>query len=117
MKRRQPFLVVWALAVAATASAFTVYLALRMRAIEIGYELGRAQAHLGRLREVKRILELEIASYETPERIDLVARTALGMSAPSADRMLSAGPMPVVGERTGEQPAAVQVAATREVAP
>ena len=31
-----------------------------MRSIELGYDLGRAHAHLGRLREVKRVLELEL---------------------------------------------------------
>jgi cell division protein FtsL len=97
MKRRRPFLVVWALAVAGATSAFTVHLALRMRSIELGYELGRAHAHLGRLREVKRVLELELASHETPERVDLVARSVLGMSEPSSDRILSAGPRPEVG--------------------
>jgi cell division protein FtsL len=101
MKRRRPFLVVWSLAVAAATSAFTVYLALRMRSIEIGYDLGRAHQHLGRLREVKRVLELELSSHETPERVDLVARAVLGMSEPSPDRMLSAGAPPAAGERSG----------------
>jgi cell division protein FtsL len=100
MKSR-PFLVVWTLAVVAATAAFTVYLALRMRSIELGYELGRAHAHLGRLREVKRVLELELASHETPERVDLIARSVLGMSEPSSDRILPAGPMPAVGEETG----------------
>jgi cell division protein FtsL len=100
MKRR-PFLIVWTLAVVAATSAFTVYLALRMRSIELGYELGRAHAHLGRLREVKRVLELELSSHETPERVDLVARSVLGMSEPSSDRILSAGLRPAVGERSG----------------
>jgi cell division protein FtsL len=103
MKSR-PFLVVWTLAVIAATSAFTVYLALRMRSIELGYELGRAHAHLSRLREVKRVLELELSSHETPERVDLVARSVLGMSEPSSDRILSAGLRPAVGERSGPMP-------------
>lgn len=103
MKRR-PFLVVWTFAVAAATSAFTVYLALRMRSIELGYELGHSHAHLGRLREVKRVLELERASYETPERVELVARSVLGMSEPQAERMLPAGPRPAVGEQSGADP-------------
>jgi cell division protein FtsL len=98
MKRSRPFLVVWALSVGAATSAFTVYLAFRMRSIELGYELGRAHAHLGRLREVKRVLELELASHETPERIDLIARSVLGMSEPSSDRILPAGARPAAGE-------------------
>lgn len=98
MKTR-PFLIVWTLAVAAATSAFTVYLALRMRSVELGYELGRAHAHLGRLREVKRVLELELASHETPERVDFVARSVLGMSEPSADRILPAGPKPAASDQ------------------
>jgi hypothetical protein len=101
----KPFLVVWTFAVAAATSAFAVYLALRMRSVELGYELGRAHAHLGRLREVKRVLELERASYETPERVELIARSLLGMSQPSEDRMLSAGPRPAVGEQNPGPPA------------
>ncbi len=101
MKRPRPFLVVWTLAVAAATSAFTVYLALRMQSIELGYELGRAHQHLGRLREVKRVLELELSSHETPERVDLVARTVLGMSEPTPERMLSAGREPVAGDSNG----------------
>jgi hypothetical protein len=103
--KKSPFLVVWTLAVAAAACSFTVFLALRMRSIELGYDIGRAHAHLARLREVKRVLELERASYETPERIDRVGRTVLGMTRPSAGRILSAGPKPAVGEQVAPPPA------------
>jgi cell division protein FtsL len=100
MRSRSPFLVLWVMAVTAATAAFTVYLALRMRSIEIGYELGRAHQHLGRLREVKRVLELELSSHETPERVDLVARNVLGMSEPAPERMLSAGVAPAAGEKS-----------------
>jgi hypothetical protein len=90
---------VWTLAVAAATTAFTLYLALRMRSVELGYELGRAHAHLGRLREVKRVLELELASHETPERVDFIARSVLGMAEPTADRILPAGPRPAATEQ------------------
>jgi cell division protein FtsL len=49
---------------------------------------------VARLREVRHVLELEIASHKTPERVDFVARTLLGMSEPSPDRILPAGAMP-----------------------
>jgi cell division protein FtsL len=97
--KTRPFLIVWTLAVAAATSAFTVYLALRMRSVELGYELGRAHAHLGRLREVKRVLELELSSHETPERVDFIARSVLGMSEPSSDRILPAGPKPAASDQ------------------
>lgn len=96
MKAPRSFLVLWTLAVVATTCAFVLYLALRVRSVELGYELGRAHARVARLREVKRVLELEISSHRTPERVDLVARTLLGMSEPTPDRILPAGREPEV---------------------
>jgi len=97
VKRSGTFLLLWTLAVAAASTAFVTRLALRGRAVELGYELGRAHGRLGRLREVKRVLELELASYKTPERVELVARSLLGMTPPSVDRILPAGPEPELG--------------------
>jgi hypothetical protein len=96
VRRGGTFLVLWTLAVAATTMAFITRLALRGRAVELGYELGRVHGRVGRLREVKRVLELELASYKTPERVELISRTLLGMAPPTVDRILPAGPEPVV---------------------
>ena len=85
---RPAFLVVWTLAIAATVSAFVVHLALRGRTVQLGYELGRARQEQARLREVKRVLEVESASYKTPERVEIVARTLLGMEPPTPDRIV-----------------------------
>jgi cell division protein FtsL len=90
------FVACWTLAVVAATAAFCVHLTVRVRAIELGYELGRTHAQLTRLREVRRVLELEVASYQTPERVDLVARTLLGMAPPGADRVLHAAALPKV---------------------
>jgi cell division protein FtsL len=95
-RRKSSFLVLWSVAVAASTAAFCVFLTLRVRAVELGYELGRMHAQLGRLREVRRVLELEVASYETPERVDLVARTLLGMAPPGVDRVLRGRALPKV---------------------
>jgi hypothetical protein len=88
------FLAVWTLAVVATTCAFVLQLALRVRSVELGYELGRSHARVARLREVKRVLELEISSHKTPERVEFVARSLLGMSDPTPDRILPAGTQP-----------------------
>lgn len=96
--RRRPFLTVWVLAVMATTAAFTVHLAIRVKAVELGYELGREHANIGRLREVRRVLQLEVASHRTPERVDFVARNLLGMSEPSKDRIFPGGRLPTVEE-------------------
>lgn len=93
-RRSSTFVTLWTLAVIAATTAFVLYLALRTRSMELGYELGRAHGRVARLREVRRVLELELSSYKTPERIDLVSRTLLGMDAPGADRILSLGKQP-----------------------
>lgn len=93
-KSERTFLTLWTLAVVAATAAFVLHLALRVRSVELGYELGREHARVARLREVKHVLELEVASHKTPERVDFVARTLLGMSEPTGDRILPAGRRP-----------------------
>ncbi|MDP8999095.1 MAG: cell division protein FtsL [Myxococcota bacterium] len=85
---RDAFLPLWTLAVLATVSAFVVHLALRGKTLQLGFDLGHARQEESRLREVKRVLEVEAASYKTPERVDIVARTLLGMETPAADRIV-----------------------------
>ncbi len=94
MKRPRTFLVLWTLAVTAATSAFVVHLALRNRELELGYALGRSQVRIARLREVKRVLELELASNGTPSRVELVAKSLFKMAPPTPDRIISMGPMP-----------------------
>jgi cell division protein FtsL len=93
-RRESSFLALWTMAVVAATTAFVFYLALRTRSMELGYELGRAHARVARLREVRRVLELELSSYKTPERVDLVSRTLLSMDAPEPERILAAGKRP-----------------------
>jgi cell division protein FtsL len=92
--RRDAFLPLWTLAVAATVSAFVLHLALRGRSMQLGYELGKARQEQSRLREVGRVMDLEAASYKTPERVEIVARTLLAMEPPSPDRIISLGLAP-----------------------
>jgi cell division protein FtsL len=98
MKTDRIFLTLWVLAVASASTAFVFHVALRVRAVELGYELGRTHAHVARLREVKHVLEVELASHKTPERVEFVARTLLGMGEPTPDRILPAGELPKVDE-------------------
>lgn len=83
------FVPMWTLAVIATASAFVLHLALRSKSVALGYELGRARSEQAKLREVKRVLLLEAASFRTPERVEIVARTLLGMEQPPQERIIS----------------------------
>jgi cell division protein FtsL len=92
-QRDNVFLGLWTLSVLATSLAFLFYLALRVRTVELGYELGKAHQELGRLREIERVLLLEVAAHENPERVDLIARTLFGMSeAPPARVLRVRGP-------------------------
>jgi len=100
VRSRRPFIALWTLAVAATVAAFVLHLALRGRNVQMGYALGKARNEQAALREVKRVLELEAASYETPQRVETVARTLLGMQAPAADRIIPVGGM-VIASREG----------------
>lgn len=86
--RQRRFLLLWTLAVAATVAAFVVHLALRGRTVDLGYRLGKSRAEQARLREVKRVLELEAASYQTPRRVEMVARTLLGMTPPPPEKVI-----------------------------
>ncbi|RLB58065.1 MAG: hypothetical protein DRI90_17195 [Deltaproteobacteria bacterium] len=86
--RQRRFLVLWTLAVAAATAAFVVHLALRGKTVDFGFRLGKARAEQARLREVKRVLELEVASYQTPRRVEMVARTLLGMTPPPPEKVI-----------------------------
>ena len=101
-RRANAFLVLWTLAVIATTASFLFYLAVRVERIDHGYELGRAYGEVARLREVERVLELEQAAHNTPERVDLIGRTLFVMEEPPAERVFSAGKDPVVGSDTDD---------------
>ncbi len=100
MRRQGAFVVLWTVATVATVFAFVLHLALRGRTVALGYDLGRARAEQARLREVKRVLQVEAASYKTPERVEIVARTLLGMEPPDVDRIVVLAP---VSERPGDR--------------
>nr|WP_082362975.1 cell division protein FtsL [Chondromyces crocatus] len=108
MRSRRPFLILWTIAVGATVAAFIVHLALRGRTVEMGYKLGKARAEQARLREVRRVLSLEAASHETPQRVEIIARTLLGMASPPPERIIplrsgrAAEPSPETGLQDAE---------------
>ncbi len=96
VRKQRFFVAIWTIAITATVSAFVLHLALRGKTISLGYELGRARSEQARLREVKRVLQVESASYRTPERVEIVARTLLGMEAPATDRIV---PLAAIDEK------------------
>lgn len=99
-RRANAFLLLWTLAVIAATVSFLFYLAIRVERMEHGYELGKAYGDVARLREVERVLELERAAHNTPERVDLIGRTLFVMEEPPPERVFSAGQDPEVGSDT-----------------
>ncbi len=88
MSRSRPFLVLWVFAVLACVAAFVLHLGLRSRIFQLGYEMGRARNEQARLRETERVLQLEVASFQNPQRVEVIAKTLLGMHAPTPDRII-----------------------------
>ncbi len=104
MKQR-PFLALWTLAVVATVLAFVLHLGLRGRTVDVGYKLGKARKEQARLREVKRVLSLEAASYRAPQRVEMVARTLFAMTPPPPERVVVLkGPPAPSREQPAEAP-------------
>ena len=103
--RQRRFMLLWTLAVVATVAAFVVHLALRGRTVDVGFQLGKARAEQARLRETKRVLELEVASYQTPHRVEKVARTLLAMTPPPPERVIPIRLLPQQKRKSEPQPA------------
>lgn len=91
MRAPTRFVALWTLAVVATACAFILYLALRSRAVELGYRLGKARSKQAQLRETRRVLQVEAVAYRNPERIDVLARGVLQMEEPPPQRTFVVG--------------------------
>jgi cell division protein FtsL len=112
------FITTWFLAVLATVAAFVVHLSLRGKTVSLGYELGRVRSEQTRLHEMRHVLELEAASYKTPGRVEMVARTLLAMEQAPPERIIAlraeipSPPEPEVGtdRREGTGATAPQVA-------
>jgi cell division protein FtsL len=91
VKHATRFVGLWTLAVVATASAFILYLALRSRAVELGYKLGRARAKQAQLRETRRVLQVEAVAYRNPERVGALAKGVLQLEEPPPQRIFVVG--------------------------
>lgn len=87
MKAR--LLVLWTVAVLATATSFVVHLTLRFETVRLGYDLGEARRIQQRLTESRRLLAIEAATLSQPDRVEAVARTAFDMDTPDARRVVS----------------------------
>src|SRR5690348_9698277 len=77
-----------ALSCALIASAMLLHAWVRTRVTEQGYALSRLSAEYRELTREHESLQLKAAELRSPQRIEDLARTRLGMSAPSIDRVV-----------------------------
>ena len=59
--------------------------------MRLGYDVDRARQEERRLVEQQRLLSIEAATLRAPERVETVARGALNMDIPNADRVVTLG--------------------------
>lgn len=91
----------WVVAVIAASVAFIAHLSLRFETVSLGYDVGRARRDQRQLVEERRLLSIEAATLRDLGRVETIARGALGMEVPEAERVV-----PVGGDRGHRRPAA-----------
>jgi cell division protein FtsL len=77
-----------ALSCALVAGAMLLHAWVRTRVTEQGYLLSRLSAEYRELTREHESLQLKAAELKSPQHIEELARTRLGMSAPSTDRVV-----------------------------
>jgi len=82
-------LVLWSLAVFATAISLVVHLTLRFETVRLGYDVGAARREQQHLVESRRLLSIEAASLSQPDRVEAVARSTFDMDVPAARQVIS----------------------------
>jgi cell division protein FtsL len=89
MKNR--FLMMWTVAVLATAVALVVHLTLRFETVRLGYQVSDARRVQRDLIDSHHLLSLEAATLRKPDRIESVARGTLGMDVAQPSQIISVG--------------------------
>jgi cell division protein FtsL len=79
----------WSVAVFATALSFIVHLTLRFENVRFGYALAKARVQQEQLIEQRRLLSLEAATLRQTDRVETVARGALGMDVALPSRVIA----------------------------
>jgi cell division protein FtsL len=71
----------------------------RLKVVERGYDIGRAQLENDKLNRQKKGLELELSSQQRVARVDLEAEKRLGMHKPGPDRRIILDTRPATASR------------------
>lgn len=71
------------LCLAGLAYAWSAY-----RVVQLGYRISQLETEQARAHDLNRKLRIELVSLRSPERIEKIARTELGLVRPPADRVV-----------------------------
>lgn len=71
---------IWMLAIAITFVASLFYVRLRFLVVELSYDVSRAQSVKAKLEQERRSLTLELATLQSPSRIEKIARNDLKLT-------------------------------------
>ena len=81
------------------------HVAVRMKGIEVAYDLGRERRINTQLEEERRRLNIEIGMLKAPDRIIAIARDKLDMGPPGTDALVRLQPgAPLGGPTAGGAP-------------
>jgi cell division protein FtsL len=75
------------------------HVGVRMKGIEVAYDLGRERRINTQLEEERRRLNIEIGMLKDPVRVVGIARDKLNMGPPAATDIVRLGPGQILGER------------------
>lgn len=76
----------WMIAVAFAAA---LHVLVNLKATEVAYELASLRALVGRLEAERGALEVEVSSWASPQVLDTMARTRLGMKSPAEGQVVA----------------------------
>jgi len=69
-----------------------VHVGVRIRGLQVGYDLGSERRIAGELEEQRRRLQIEIGMLKDPGRVISIAREKLNMGPPAPEAILRLGP-------------------------
>jgi cell division protein FtsL len=95
---------VWAFLLALVTAGALAHVAVRMRGIQIAYDLGRERRISTELEEQRRRLNIEIGMLKDPHRVITIARDELHMGPPAPASVVRLAPGVVLAPPPAEPP-------------
>jgi cell division protein FtsL len=108
---------VWGFVLALVTAGALAHVGVRMKGIEVAYDLGRERRINTNLEEQRRRLQIEIGMLKDPGRVVTLAREKLNMAPPAAGDIVRVAPGEILPAAPGQMPPAVNVSKPKAGAP